>query len=150
LVEIYAEFEEDIEFTPARFFPVANQTTPTWCEKVRDLEKVNPQSPEYTRVSTIRYLHALDSLYEDQQLEKIAWINRYRHLEIELENTNSELYKATREKLTLQHKLNTCQKEIQEIQQKLLAKKHAKKSKKGKKTNTKIRIKNRETTYDPR
>lgn len=150
MAEICADFEEDIEFTPARFFPVANQTTPTWWEKVRGLEKVHPQAPEYTEVSTIRYLHALDSLYEDQQLEKTTWINKYRHLEIELENTNSELYKAAREKLTLQHELDTCQKELHEVQQKLIAKKRARKSKKGKKTIAKIRIKNRETPYDPR
>jgi hypothetical protein len=32
LTEYCQIFEEDIEHTPARFFPVPNQTTPTWCE----------------------------------------------------------------------------------------------------------------------
>lgn len=150
MAEICADFEEDIEFTPARFFPVPNQTTPTWCDKVRDLEKISPQAPEYTCVSTVRYLHALDSLYEDQQLEKISWMNRYKVSAIELEKTNRELYKANREKLTLKHELDHCQKELHEVQQKILNKKHAKKIKKGKKTVTKIRIKNGEPSYDPR
>lgn len=52
LAEICADLEEDIEFTPAIFFPVLNQTTPTWCDKVRDLEKISPQAPKYTCVST--------------------------------------------------------------------------------------------------
>ena len=65
LAEYYQIFEEDIEHTPTGFFPVPDQTTPTWCEKVRVLEKISPQAPEYTAVSTIRYLHALDTLYED-------------------------------------------------------------------------------------
>ena len=67
LIEYCQIFEEDIEHTLARFFPMPDQTTPTWCEKVRVLEKISPQAPEYTTVSTVKYLHALDSLYEDQQ-----------------------------------------------------------------------------------
>jgi hypothetical protein len=62
-------FEEDIEHTPATFFPMPNQTTPTWCEKVQDLEKISPQALEYTEVFNIRYMHALDAIYEDQQKE---------------------------------------------------------------------------------
>ena len=33
-------FEEDIEHTPARFFPMLDQTTPTWCEKIQALENI--------------------------------------------------------------------------------------------------------------
>lgn len=150
LAEICADFEEDIEYTPARFFPVPNRTTPTWCEMVQDLEKISPQTPEYTGVATVKYLHALDSLYEDQQMERTIWMNRYKDLEAELEKTNKELYKVNREKLALKHQLDICQKELHGIQQKLINKKRAKKAKKGKKTITKICIKNGEISYDPR
>ena len=65
LIEYRQIFEEDIERTPARFFPVPNQTTPTWCEKVWALEKIDLKTPEYTAVTTVKYLHALDTLYEN-------------------------------------------------------------------------------------
>jgi hypothetical protein len=42
LAEYCQIFEEDIEHTPAKYFLVPNQTTPTWYEKVRAMEKVNP------------------------------------------------------------------------------------------------------------
>jgi len=51
--------------THARFFPVMDQTTPIWSEKVEAMEKVGQQTLEYTIVSIVRYLHALNALYED-------------------------------------------------------------------------------------
>ena len=59
-------FEEDIEHTPARFFPVPDQTTPIWCEKIQALENIGRQMPDAIMPFTVKYLHALDSLYEDQ------------------------------------------------------------------------------------
>jgi hypothetical protein len=105
LVEFCEDFEEDIEFTPARFFPVPNQTTPTWCEKVRDLEEINPQALEYTGLSTVRYLHALDLLYEDQQRKLTGWINKYKDQGDELYKTTMELYKSNGKRAILQREL---------------------------------------------
>ena len=84
LVEYCQIFEEDIESTPARFFPMPNQTTPTWCEKVQALQKIDPKTPEYTIVTTIKYLHALDTLYENQQQELSRWIAKAMEIGNEL------------------------------------------------------------------
>ena len=65
LAEFCQIFEEDIEHPSARFFSVPNQTTPTWHEKVWDLGKISPQAPEYTEVFNVRYMHALDAIFED-------------------------------------------------------------------------------------
>lgn len=118
-MEIYEAFEEDIEYTPARFFPTPNQITPIWTEKIKDLEKIDPKTPEYAGVLTVRYLHALAALYEDQYQEKVAWIDRYRRLGAELLNARWELYRANRENLILKHKLDTCFMELQGAQRKI-------------------------------
>jgi hypothetical protein len=81
-------FEEDIEHTPTRFFPVPNQTTPTWCEKVRALEKIDLKTHEYAAVTTVKYLHALDTLYENQQQELSRWITKAKEIGNELRDTN--------------------------------------------------------------
>ena len=52
------------------------------------MEKINPQTPEYTAVSTIKYLHALDSLYENQQQELSKWMTKANKIGDELCDTN--------------------------------------------------------------
>jgi dsDNA-binding SOS-regulon protein len=131
-------FEEDIEHTPARFFPMPNQTTPTWCEKVRALEKINPRAPDYTIVSTIKYLHALDFLYEDQQQQLSGWITKAKEIGDELRNTNLELFLARQEKAILKLKLDSCRQELVKALQRPRNKKRAR------------RMKNRGQTFDRR
>ena len=64
--------------TPLQDF---SYTTPNWCEKVKDLEEVGQQTPEYTTISTIRYLHALYALYEDQHRELKKWTTKAKEVE---------------------------------------------------------------------
>ena len=77
-------FEEDIEHTPARFFPMVDQTTPTWCEKIQALENIGQQMPDTIMPFTVKYLHALDSLYKDQHQELMRWITKTRDAEAEV------------------------------------------------------------------
>lgn len=92
LMDYCQMFEEDIEHTPARFFPVVDQTTPTWTMKVRDLEDIGRHMPNSTMVSTVKYLHALDSLYEDQRQELKKWIKKARKAEDEVRKWRFESY----------------------------------------------------------
>lgn len=153
LVEYCQMFEEDVEYTSTRFFPVPKQTTPTWCGKVWDLEKVNLKAPKYTGVSTVRYLHALDSLYEDQQQELSAWIARLREAREEQFKTTMELYKANQKKAILMQELDTYRQEAKEALQQLQKKRRARRTRRGRKTITRRPIaagtRNTEPTYDP-
>ena len=74
-------------------------------EKVRDLEKISPQAPEYTKVFNVRYMHALDAIFEDQQKELSGWITRAQEIKNELRNTTMELYLARQEGVRLRRKL---------------------------------------------
>lgn len=128
LVEICENFEEEIEFTPARFCPVTNQTTANWIKKVEELEKIDSKASEYAGVFTVRNLHALDALYEDQFKEKLSWMSKCKELE-EVTKTNLELFK---ENLYLKYELDNCRIALQELQQKIRKKRRNKKIKKGK------------------
>ena len=47
------------------------------------MEKVGQRTLDYTIVSTVRYLHALDALYEDQQRELKKWTTKAKEAEAE-------------------------------------------------------------------
>jgi hypothetical protein len=105
-------FEEDVEHTPARFFPIADQTTPTWSEKIQALEDVERQLPDSILPFTVKYLHALDSLYEDQHRELKRWIKKAKKAE-------AETRKLRLETLVLNSRVATMRKERQRYMQKL-------------------------------
>jgi hypothetical protein len=113
-----------------------NQTTPTWCEKVWALERVDPKAPEYTAVSTVRYLHALDSLYEDQHQELKRSMAKAKEIDAELRSVRLDLFIATQQRATLIHKLDSCRQELDEILQCPPKRKRARRTKKGKRTFT--------------
>ena len=46
-----------------------DQTSLVWHKKIKALEKAKPQLPEYTFMNIAKYLHALDTLYENQEIE---------------------------------------------------------------------------------
>jgi hypothetical protein len=110
-------FEEDIEHTPARFFPVLNQTTPTWRLKIQDLEKVGQRMPDAILPATVRYLHALDYLYEEQRQELKVWKTRARKMEEELGKVKLELSLANEQKVEFKRKLAACRQEKDELMQ---------------------------------
>ena len=69
------------------------------------MEKISPQAPEYTKVFNVRYMHALDAIFEDQQQELSGWITRVQGIKNELRNTTMELYLARQEGARLRRKL---------------------------------------------
>jgi len=46
-----------------------DQTSLVWRKKIKALEKAKPQAPEYTLMSTTKYLNTLYALYKNQELE---------------------------------------------------------------------------------
>jgi len=115
----------------ARFFRVPNQTTPTWREKARDLGKISPQTPEYMEVFNVRYMHALDAVYEDQQKELSGWITKVKEIKNELRNTTMEFYLANQERSILRRKLTDYRQEMDTLLQDPQIWKRVKKMNKG-------------------
>ena len=68
-MDICQDYEAKINNTFARLFPVMDQTSLIWRKKIKAMEKVELQSPVYPLMTTTKYLHALDILYEDQEWE---------------------------------------------------------------------------------
>jgi hypothetical protein len=68
-MDIFQEYEAKVNNTHARFFPLMDQTSLIWRKKIKAMEKAKPQTPEYTLMTTAKYLHALDILYENQEWE---------------------------------------------------------------------------------
>ena len=64
-MDICQEYEAKVNNTHAKFFPVMDQTSLVWRKKIKALEKAKPQAPEYPLVTIAKYLHALDTLYEN-------------------------------------------------------------------------------------
>jgi hypothetical protein len=54
-VNICQEYEAEINNSHAKFFPVMDQTSLVWRKKIKALEKVKPQAPEYTLMTTAKY-----------------------------------------------------------------------------------------------
>jgi hypothetical protein len=57
------EYETRIDDTHAKYYTVKDQTSCVWRKKIRTLEQAEPQAPDYTLISSARYLSALDALY---------------------------------------------------------------------------------------
>jgi len=64
-MDICDDYEAKVNNTHARFFPMMDQTSLIWHKKIKAIEKAEPRAPEYTMMSTTRYLHALNIPYED-------------------------------------------------------------------------------------
>jgi len=64
-MNICQEYEAEINNTHAKFFLVMDHTSLVWRKKIKAMEKAKPQALEYTLMTTAKYLHALDTLYEN-------------------------------------------------------------------------------------
>jgi len=107
-------FEEDIEHTHARFFPMPDQTTPTWCEKIQALENIGRQMPDPIMPFTVKYLHALDSLYEDQHQELMRWITKTSNAEAEVRALKLELEEAHKQMAIIIDRMEFYRRELHE------------------------------------
>ena len=53
----------------------------------------------------VRYMNALDTIYEDQQKELAGWITKATEIRDALHHTTMELYLANQERVILRRKL---------------------------------------------
>ena len=68
-----------------------DQTSLVWHKKIKALEKVKPQMPEYTLTTTAKYLLALDTLYESQEIELKIKNTKLKEAEAEVQALRKEL-----------------------------------------------------------
>ena len=59
--------------------------------RFKALEKAKPQAPEYTLMSTAKYLNALDTLYENLELELKISNSKLKEAEAETQVIRKEL-----------------------------------------------------------
>ena len=111
-MNICQEYEAEVNNTHAMFFPVMDQTSLIWRNKIKTLEKVKPLAPDYALKTTAKYLHALDSLYKNQEVElKIK--------DAKLKETKAEVQVLRAELLMLNSQLSTMREENEQCKQEL-------------------------------
>lgn len=71
------EYEISIDGTHAKYYPVKDQTSIVWRKKIQTMEQAEPWTPDYTLISTARYLNALDALYNNQEL--VTAVSNVKH-----------------------------------------------------------------------
>ena len=90
-MNICQEYEAEISNSHAKFFPVMDQTSLVWHKKNKAIQKAKPQAPEYTLMTTAKYLHALDILYENQEVELKIKNTKLKEAEAEVQALRMEL-----------------------------------------------------------
>ena len=83
-MDICQEYEAKVNNTHARFFPVIDYTSLVWRKKIKAMEKAKPQAPKYTLMTTAKYMHALDILYENQEVELKIKNTKLKEIEAEV------------------------------------------------------------------
>ena len=68
-----------------------NQTSLVWRKKIKALEKAKPQVLEYPLMTIAKYLHALDTLYENQEIELKIKNTKLKEAEAEVQALRKEL-----------------------------------------------------------
>ena len=91
LMDICQEYEAKVNNTHARFFPVIDYTSLVWRKKIKAMEKVKPQALEYTLMTIAKYLHALDILYENQEVELKIKNTKLKEAEATVQALRTEL-----------------------------------------------------------
>ena len=89
-----------------------DHTSLVWHKKIKALEKAKPQMPKYTLMTTAKYLHALDTLYENQEIESKIKNTKLKEGEAEVQALRKEL-------LMLNSQLSTMREEKEQYKQEL-------------------------------
>ena len=68
-----------------------DQTCLDWRKKIKVLEKEKPQMLKYTLMTTAKYLHALNTLYKNQEIELKIKNTKLKEAEVEVQALRKEL-----------------------------------------------------------
>ena len=96
------------------------------------MEKVGQQILEYTIVSTVKYLHALDVLYEDQQRELKKWTTKAKDAEAKTRTLKLELLIMRSQLATMREKKEYYRQELMKALERPHHGKRSRKISKGK------------------
>ena len=83
-----------------------------WRKKIKALEKAKPQMPEYTLMTIAKYLHVVDTLYENQEIESKIKNTKLKEAEAKVQALRKEL-------LMLNSELSTMREEKEQYKQEL-------------------------------
>ena len=84
-----------------------DQTSHVWRKKIKAMEKVKPQALEYPLMTTAKYLHALDTLYENQEIELKIKNTKLKEAEAEVQALRKELLMLNSQLSTMRERKGT-------------------------------------------
>jgi len=111
-MEICQEYEAKVNNTHAKFFPVMDQTSHVWHKKIKAMEKAKLQVPEYTLMTIAKYLHALDTLYKNQEIELKIKNTKLKEEEAEVQALRKELLMLNSQLSTMREEKVQCKQEL--------------------------------------
>ena len=88
-----------------------DQTSLVW-RKIKALEKAKPQMPEYTLMTTAKYLHALNTLYENQEIELKIKNTKLKEAKAEVQALRKELLMLNSQLSTMREEKEQCKQEL--------------------------------------
>jgi peptidoglycan hydrolase CwlO-like protein len=77
------------------------------------MEKAKPQAPEYTLMTTTKYLYALNTLYENQEIELKISNSKLNEAEAEVQAQRKELLMLNSQLSTMREEKEQCKQELQ-------------------------------------
>ena len=96
-----------------KVFPVLDQTSLIWHKKIKAMEKAKPQALEYTLMTTAKYLHALDILYENQEVELKINNTKLKEVEAKVQALKIEQLMLNSQLSTMRKEKGQCKQELQ-------------------------------------
>ena len=89
-----------------------DQTSHIWRKEIKAMEKAKPQTPEYTLMTTAKYQHALNILYENQERELKIKNTKLTEIEAEVQALRTELLMPNSQLSTMREEKEQCKQEL--------------------------------------
>lgn len=99
--------EREVGHTPSRFFPPSDYSRPAWLRRMETLEGVGQREDDPTLIATVRYLLALDGLYEAHRQEWRVSVHRAEEAEARERDLRAQLEQAQTEIAELEETLRS-------------------------------------------
>jgi hypothetical protein len=102
LKQLCQNYSREIFETLLRYFPPSNKNTPTWRKRLQALSGRDPTEDDPTIVYMARYLHTLDTHYDDLS-------SHCTHLNSRVESLEQQVRELKKEKASLQECLDIAE-----------------------------------------
>ena len=90
-----------------------DQSSLIWHKKIKAMEKAKPQMPEYILMTIAKYLHALDILYENQEVELKINNTKLKEVEAKVQALKIEQLMLNSQLSTMRKEKGQCKQELQ-------------------------------------